>query len=423
VDVLARGTYGAVLALGEAIRALGYMSRVITDVDSKSILMRKSVYDEVIGVPRSILLQPVKFADWHGNAENRPPLTVISCYDPLGPAHCAALVRLGQANEAAALMRCFIKPVMRDCLAPLESREGTVPLDYFAIRTRGDLDAVLAGLRIGAESPWILKPAVGTSSELVSRRLESRAMVRDALDAALASKREWIGPTMFQGQEWSGAFVLEQYVDGREYSVEGIAGDQPMIVGICEKRGLEIVAGVRSEGANTSPIRDRGRARRIKEFVKQAIGLLGLRASAFHVELRWDERVDDPRILEVNPRLPGGLLCKVHRARTGVDLPREFVMRRLGVGGPTAKPRARRGVFADIPLPATRTGTYMGYLLPDVDPPKGARIDVLHSLEPGMPFEVNSCECYYAHAFVHADNYRNLEDVERYCAAIRPDVR
>ncbi|HEV2783896.1 MAG TPA: ATP-grasp domain-containing protein [Actinophytocola sp.] len=134
--------------------------------------------------------------------------------------------------------------------------------------------------------PWIVKPRDAMGSLGVS-------LVRDPaeLDAAVAALPR------------PGPFLIEEYVDGPEYSVEGVfLSGQPVVLAITEKKVLGPGAFVEVGHVLPAPLPEPRRAR-IEREVRVALRALGLRFGLFHVELWWT--ADGPVLGEVHGR-PGG---------------------------------------------------------------------------------------------------------------------
>lgn len=140
----------------------------------------------------------------------------------------------------------------------------------------------------GAAGPWIVKPRDAMGSEGV--RLVTRPAELAAAVAALP------GP---------GPFIVEQFVAGREYSVEGVfLGGEPRVLAVTEKHLLD-GSFVEVGHVLPAPLPDETHA----AFVAQttaALRLLGLRYGVFHVEL-WHgpDGTDDVVLGEVHVRNGG----------------------------------------------------------------------------------------------------------------------
>ncbi|MEV6825042.1 ATP-grasp domain-containing protein [Amycolatopsis sp. NPDC051102] len=135
--------------------------------------------------------------------------------------------------------------------------------------------------------PWIVKPRDAMGSTGVS-------LVSDAaeLPAALALLPD------------AKPFLVEQFVDGPEFSVEGVfLGGAPKILAITAKEKVPPPFFVETGHVLPAPLPD-VRQREIEEQVTNALKTLGLRVGGFHVEL-W--------------LTPGGVVLGEVHARFGGD--------------------------------------------------------------------------------------------------------
>ena len=177
-------------------------------------------------------------------------------------------------------------------------------------------EAVLAATRIGF--PVVVKPTAGSGSVGV-RRCADAEQVRAAAEAVLDADPAALGLPP------QSAVLVEQYLHGPEFSVETL-DDQ--VVGVTGKHlgpepyfvetGHDFPALVAAE--------DR---RELGEVAVAALRALGLGWGPAHTELRWSD--DGIRVIEVNPRLAGGMIPRVVEAATGVDLIRHTVARAAGL--------------------------------------------------------------------------------------------
>lgn len=153
--------------------------------------------------------------------------------------------------------------------------------------------------------PVVLKPASGSGS--VGVRLCHRpAEVAEGARAALAGELAGIPPQR--------AVLVERYLDGPEFSVEtfdiqvvGITakhvGASPYFIEIGHDFPARAPAGAQAALADTAV---------------RALAALGLGWGPAHVELRLTPT--GPAVIEVNPRLAGGMIADLVRSATGIDL-------------------------------------------------------------------------------------------------------
>ena len=213
--------------------------------------------------------------------------------------HIAALVaiRLGLPTpDPAAIERCRDKVAQRDWLA---ARGVPVP-DFAACATAAQ--AAETARAVGA--PVVVKPVRGSGSQGVHACADPAAAGRWA--AGLLSGRDTV--------------LVERLVDGPEFSVEVLDGD---VVGITRKHlcaephFVEIGHDFPAEVAE--PI-----AARLATVAADAVREVGLLSGPAHVELRVSAD-GQPWLIEVNPRLAGGLIPRLVRYATGRDLVADVV--------------------------------------------------------------------------------------------------
>ncbi len=216
--------------------------------------------------------------------------------------------------------------------------EAGVPCPGFAA---AGTPAAAAGAAARIGLPVVVKPVAGSGSIGV-RRCATPAEVRAAAEYVLdTDPAELALPAQ-------PAVLVEEYLDGAEYSVETL-DDQ--VVGITGKHlGPEPYF---VEIGHDFPAR-LGAAQRaaIGDAAVAALRALGLGWGAAHVELR--QTAAGPRLVEVNPRLAGGMIPRMVQEATGIDMIFHQVARAAGRAEP---PRASRARAASIRfLVATTSG-------------------------------------------------------------------
>jgi biotin carboxylase len=116
--------------------------------------------------------------------------------------------------------------------------------------------------------PWVVKPRDGMGSEGV-RKVSGP----DELDAALAGLHE------------PGPFLVEEFVDGVEYSVEGLfLGGEPRVLAVTAKQVVDPPYFAEVGHVIPAPMAEAERAA-ATEQVEAALRVLGARFGVFHVEL------------------------------------------------------------------------------------------------------------------------------------------
>lgn len=201
--------------------------------------------------------------------------------------------------DPAAVLACRDKARQRAAL-----HTGGLPVPGFQ-RADSVSAAVAAAERLGF--PVVVKPVAGSGSVGV-RFCPDAAEVAGHAAALLAVTHNERGMPV---PPW---VLVERYTDGPEFSVE-LFGDR--VVATVRKRlgptpwfveiGHDLPAGL-----------DPAAESALGETARRAVEVLGLGFGAAHVELRLT--ADGPVLMEVNPRLAGGMIPALVRAATGVDL-------------------------------------------------------------------------------------------------------
>lgn len=185
-------------------------------------------------------------------------------------------------------------------------------------------EAVDAAERIGL--PVVVKPVAGSGSIAV-RLCADRDNVHDAASRILdTDPAELALPPQH-------AVVIEQYLSGTEYSVETM---DDRVVGITAKHLGPEPHFVEIGHDFPAPLSDDDRDA-IADTAVEALRALGLGWGPAHVELRYTD--DGPRIIEVNPRLAGGMIPRLVEEATGVDLIAHVVARAAGGPSPSGPTR------------------------------------------------------------------------------------
>ncbi|WP_432157460.1 ATP-grasp domain-containing protein [Streptomyces sp. bgisy153] len=200
----------------------------------------------------------------------------------------------------------------------------------------------------------VVKP-VDQSGSLDVRKVRSAREAREAFRGARRSGRAG-------GTRGTGLVLVEEYVEGPEYSVEGYVEDGRVhVLGITEKLlGAEPhfveVGHIVPAQLTACP------ARRIESYITRVLAAVGLRIGPFHAEVRMSGR--GPLLMEVAARLPGDRIPDLLRLARGHDL--YEIMLRCYLGVPNPEPAAPRG--------STRAGIRY-FLRPGLDSYREFRVD------------------------------------------------
>ncbi|MFJ8011049.1 pyridoxal-phosphate dependent enzyme [Streptomyces sp. NPDC096339] len=206
-------------------------------------------------------------------------------------------------NPPDAVAVCRDKSALRERLRAAGLRQPRYAL------VREPAGAAQAVARTGL--PCVVKPADDSGSTNVLLCADE-AEVRAQIEKILAID------TNVRGMPTARTVLVEEYLDGPEYSVEMFGGDgQAVCVGITAK---SVTAGphfVEHRHLFPAPL-PAATAQLITDTVTAALDAAGIRLGATHTEVKLT--ADGPALVEINPRPAGGMIPELIRLATGVDL-------------------------------------------------------------------------------------------------------
>lgn len=218
-------------------------------------------------------------------------------------AKCAEVLGLPGMTGAAA-ERVRSKFEVRRCLAAAD-----LPGPAFTWLKPSPADLEHAGAVTGF--PAVVKPVDGCGSLGVQR-------VDNVDDLRRVVVRQRQNDLFDLGRRIGGGWLLESYLDGEEYSLEGAITDAgPRIVSIVRKRlGPEphfVEMGHVAGETLPADLRER-----LVAHAEAAVAALDLPLGVFHAEVR--DTVDGPRLIEINARLGGDRIPRLLELAHGVSM-------------------------------------------------------------------------------------------------------
>ncbi|RVC94839.1 ATP-grasp domain-containing protein [Mesorhizobium sp. M2A.F.Ca.ET.029.05.1.1] len=206
----------------------------------------------------------------------------------------------------ASIERCCDKFTQRQLLA-----EAGVPIP--AYRLAFDLTEVeRTAAEIGL--PVVVKPAVGSGSRGV-RLCRNVDELTEHTTHLLGGKHIWRS---------SPRILVEEFAQGPYYEAEIIGN---AVLGITAAEFDSPPHFVFRDSVFPAPLSD-DEQKRIAHVSLNCLRALGLGWGPTHVEFRWTKR--GPVVIEVNPRLPGGITPRMVRVACGVDLVTEHIKLVIG---------------------------------------------------------------------------------------------
>ncbi|WP_280217506.1 ATP-grasp domain-containing protein [Nocardia neocaledoniensis] len=178
----------------------------------------------------------------------------------------------------------------------------------FAVATQW---AEIADAATALGYPLVVKPVDLCGGMFVSR-VDDEGQLRAAVDRIVDF------PVNARGQRRAPQILLEECVDGPEFSVETVtAGGRTTVLGITDKRITGAPAFIEAGHMFPAALGEDDSAA-IAALAVAAIEALELDATVAHTEIRL--RADGPRLIEVNPRPAGNRITELVRRVTGIDL-------------------------------------------------------------------------------------------------------
>ncbi|WP_250301016.1 ATP-grasp domain-containing protein [Streptomyces sp. A 4/2] len=171
--------------------------------------------------------------------------------------------------------------------------------------------------------PCVMKPVACSGSIHVSR-----ADDMDRLSAAF--HRLVTDPVPDMGQPHEHRVLVEEYVDGPEFSADGyvLPGEEATVIALTRTL-LGPEPDFVEMGHLTPAEVDDNTLEAVTAYVRAVVRAVRLTGGTFHCELRLT--ADGPVLIEIGARLPGDRIVELLRLVTGVSLPRMAIAASLGL--------------------------------------------------------------------------------------------
>lgn len=264
---------------------------------------------------------------------------VISGNEYYVPLVARTAARLGcRGLDPARVERVRDKYAMRRALAA----HGVRHPRFWTVEGRGDIDRLAPELTF----PLVLKPRAAAGSFHVTK-VDSLAALHAAYAHAQAE------PHRELDRDLGASMLLETYLEGPEYSIEGVVtADGPRILSVTEKFLGSPPAFLEIGHIVEAPITRDLRAR-IAAYLEEVAAALDLWLGVFHGEIRFDAQ-GAPVLVEIGARLPGDRIAELVAHAGGPCM--ADLMIRAHLGEPvdvddTPYPRAAGVAFFAPPSP------------------------------------------------------------------------
>ncbi|RMQ46966.1 hypothetical protein ALQ04_00022 [Pseudomonas cichorii] len=217
------------------------------------------------------------------------------------------------------------------------SEAGLSDIGFFLIDTREPV-SVPAGFSF----PAVVKP-VDMAGSIGVRKLYNHAELLEAVEAFRQALPNDTGFTA------SGHLIVEQYIPGNEYSIEGVVGkDAGVTIASITEKLLGSEPYFVEIGHIVGQGYDEAFRNTLTEYALAVIEASGLNVGPFHLELRVTPQ-GRPVAVELAARLPGDSIVELIKRASGIDLALETLCEYLDIDSPAA-PRAN-GISAIAFIP------------------------------------------------------------------------
>jgi hypothetical protein len=250
-------------------------------------------------------------------------------------------------HSPAAAARCRDKHRSREAFADAGL---LVPVNF---RVPLDEDPAIAAAR--APYPCVLKPLGLSASRGVIRADDTGQFV-----AAFERIRRILERPEIRHlhEEWNNAIQIEQYIEGREFALEGLVTQGELQVLAIFDKPDPLEGPYFEETIYVTPSREPAEVQQaIVATTKRAIAALGLSHGPIHAEMRVNDR--GVYMLEVAARPIGGLCARALRFET--DLTLEDLVVLHAIGRPKADPVLAQPAMGVMMIPIPRAGIYQSH--------------------------------------------------------------
>ncbi len=308
--------YGHAEDIARCIRQRGRHVTIITDKQTKvdndscdTLVRCKDILDidEVVESIDNLIKQGVHIQD----------VVNTTCYISFVYYHL--LKKFGDRFGIADwFLNTRIKPECRRLLA----LHNVSPVRHLLIKDETDLSKASNIVRF----PAVIKPASGQGSdcvyevanidELRSRYAEIRKTPIEGIHP-LYCKNVLVNDVAY---DLTRDFLLEEYLNGKEYSVDGyIYNGTVVVAGVHQKYFSSEEDGFRDRLYVTPPANwSDTDQHKVENLINDVQNALGMDNTLFHIEIRMVE--GEPKIIEINPRLGGGMIQENIVLSAGISL-------------------------------------------------------------------------------------------------------
>ncbi|OPY71357.1 MAG: Alanine-anticapsin ligase BacD [Syntrophorhabdus sp. PtaU1.Bin002] len=287
----------------ERLRSAGHRVSFVTKQPSKYPFLSTIPGIKIVETNTNDLEQLINVFELSLKSSHPDALITFSTYYVLTVAVLAKKFGFRYLNPLAA-HSCHEKNVMRNVL----KAAGMPGPQFWLIGSEEDASRVAREV----DFPCVVKPVSESGSLGVS-------LIQNSADLIKHFRMLAARPLNERGQETSGAILVEEFLSGPEFSIETVTLEpgQTVVVGITEKHLSEPPYFV--EIGHDFPAKiGEGVKQSLEKAAMAALQAVGYDYGPAHIEIRLTD--GGPVVVEINPRLAGGMIPELVRYAIGVDL-------------------------------------------------------------------------------------------------------
>lgn len=200
---------------------------------------------------------------------------------------------------------------------------------YQRIKSEGDLES--AASHVGF--PAVLKPISGCASNS-TYLIKDRQMLDERYAKIMNEVKGHLKTSNVHSDDeselvWANGFdmTLEEFLDGEEFDVDVLLSESEVVYATVTRDLPQ--PHLKEVGSQMPPDFPLDKQDEMIALVGQVLNALEFTDGAFHVEVKYTS--NGPRLIEVNARIGGASIPRLHPRVWGVDLVEQYLLTRLGV--------------------------------------------------------------------------------------------
>jgi len=214
--------------------------------------------------------------------------------------------------------------------------------------------------------PLVLKPSAGAASEGVYKCMTIEDLYAKFDQVSLEMINN---PTFNFNPGCNVSILLEEYIDGEEFDVDVLMSEGTAVYANIIDNWPTLEPTFLETGSNCPSIFPIYIQNQIKQYAIDCVKAMAFKQGCFHVEVKYSlaahrvtvnestgEKIGQPLLIEVNPRMGGGRTHTFHKEVYGVDLFDYFFLSSCGIAIPSLGQPEAKCCLADYEVSSLVSG-------------------------------------------------------------------